>query len=198
MQKTKYNLIGLTGQAGCGKDTFAAILTEIDAYHKMAFADPLKNMICSLLEVSRQKLEDRYFKESILPNLRKSPRQLMQTLGTEWGRQQVHPDIWLTLCKNKILRHIENRHVVVTDVRFENEASMIREMGGTIVHIIRPDIQKVQDHVSEAGVFRRVEDIRIFNDRDLGHLKSEAVRLHEVRIWRVKNERSSSNIHTKP
>ena len=56
-------LIGLTGKAGSGKDTVADGLVKSNGYRKIAFADVLKDMICALLSVTREKIEDRRFKE---------------------------------------------------------------------------------------------------------------------------------------
>lgn len=61
-----------------------------------------------------------------------TPRLLMQTLGTEWGRDCIYSDVWIDLFK---LQASQFERVVCTDVRFLNEESVIRELGGTIIKI---------------------------------------------------------------
>lgn len=61
-----------------------------------------------------------------------TPRLLMQTLGTEWGRDKIYSDLWIDLFE---LRAKLFDWVVCTDVRFLNEAAVIRELGGTLIKI---------------------------------------------------------------
>jgi hypothetical protein len=53
---------------------------------------------------------------------------------------------------------------VVSDVRFENEAHLIRRRGGTVIHIGRNDAQAVNPHISEAGVAVRQDDLILRNN----------------------------------
>jgi dephospho-CoA kinase len=43
----RYNLVGLTGYARSGKDTAAQVLIN-DGFNRVAFADPMKNMLYAL------------------------------------------------------------------------------------------------------------------------------------------------------
>ena len=54
--------------------------------------------------------------------------------------------------------------MVITDVRFENEAQWVRKMGGRIVHVIRNNAPTVNPHASEAGVVQLPEDGVIINE----------------------------------
>jgi hypothetical protein len=45
---------------------------------------------------------DRQLKETPLPVIGKSPREIMQTLGTEWGRRLVNPDLWVCLAEREV------------------------------------------------------------------------------------------------
>jgi len=90
-------LIGLTGPAGSGKDTVARLLCEQHGFVQIAFADPLRAMLKAGLGLTDEHFNNREDKEAPLEWLGKSPRQLLQTLGTEWGRRQVHPHLWLEL-----------------------------------------------------------------------------------------------------
>jgi len=89
-----------------------------------------------------------------------TPRKAMQTLGTEWGRDMIHPDFWVRVWENQIralwgreARTSTNPHtttgIVVDDLRFENEEKAIRKLGGKIIRVSRPDIDLSDDHASE-------------------------------------------------
>lgn len=66
--------------------------------------------------------------------------------------------------------------IVITDIRFENEAAFLRSHNGVIWHIVRPGVQLVNAHSSEAGIDRRPEDALIMNDGSLDQLE-QRVRL---------------------
>lgn len=147
-------LIGLTGPAGCGKDTVAGHLVAKHGYIKLSFAEPIKDALCAMFGWAPDRLLDREWKETVLPLYGKSPRQLMQTLGTEWGRNLIHPELWMLILQERIVALEQScvfRGAVISDVRFENEASMIREQGGDLWHIKRA-VASVHEHISEAGV----------------------------------------------
>lgn len=163
-------LIGLTGAAGSGKDTAADYLVSQHAWRKVLFAQPLKDGLCAMFGWSPEQLLDREWKETPLPDIGKSPRQLMQTLGTEWGREQVHPELWLLLARTAIENKMQYRNVIVCDVRFDNEADIIRSMGGTVVHISRSGIAGVAPHVSESGITMLPMDIRLTNNGGIAQL----------------------------
>lgn len=61
--------------------------------------------------------------------------------------------------------------LIVKDIRFENEAKFIREHGGEIWHIKRPDASPVHSHVSERGIEVRPNDKIIINDGTLQQFK---------------------------
>jgi hypothetical protein len=64
-------------------------------YARAAFADPLKDMLVTGLSVTRERDLDGPHKHDPTNYGGKSPRELMQTLGTEWGRELIDPDIRL-------------------------------------------------------------------------------------------------------
>jgi hypothetical protein len=81
-------LIGLHGKAHAGKDTVGQMLVGY-GLDRVAFADPIKRMLIEGLGLTAEHF-DSPLKEEPIPWLGKSPRQLMQTLGTEWGRDLVN------------------------------------------------------------------------------------------------------------
>lgn len=158
-------LIGLAGPAGVGKDTAAAHLRAAHSFRQIAFADPIRAMLQAALPLEPKDFEHGR-KEEILPEIGKSPRQLMQSLGTEWGRNLVHPEIWVRLAEDTVLaEHVTlGRSLVISDVRMENEAEMIRRHGGVIVHLRRKAAARVAAHSSETGIAVYSSDWTIHND----------------------------------
>lgn len=148
------NLIGIHGAAGSGKDTIAEYLVAYHDFVRYGFADPIKNGLAIMLGLSPCDFAERERKEAPHPRYGVSPRRMAQTLGTEWGRQMVHPNVWVTAAEVHCRRLACGgwTGIVIPDVRFENEATWIRANGGRIWHILRPDAPVVEAHSSEAGI----------------------------------------------
>lgn len=143
--------IGITGPAGCGKDTAADhIIAENAQYKKMSFAGPMKHMLSAGLGLSDDWLHG-HLKDSVHPVYGCSPRHMLQTLGTEWGRDLIGPDVWVTAMCDFLSK--QGGLYVIPDVRFENEAAFVRKHG-RLIHIRGRDgnIEAGADHVSESGV----------------------------------------------
>ena len=188
-------LIGLIGRARSGKDTVAGYLCRRHRFTQDAFADPMKEM----LEVAFGDLFRDGDREAPLPWLGKSPRQLMQTLGTEWGRNQVHQDLWTLLMEQKILREkaIEEAgfkvSMVISDVRFHNEADMILRHGGELWHIQR-DGASVAEHISEHTQWDTYQTKVIENNGSLEelYLKVEQAYQGEAFTWFIEQVKTFS------
>lgn len=140
-------LIGMCGKANSGKDTVAHLLPWTAS---IAFADPLYDAISAILDVPVALLKDREFKEATIPWIGKSPREMLQTLGTDWGRGMVCSDLWLKIAQRRI--ESGGNFVVVRDVRFDNEAEMILGMGGEVWRVDRPGAETCVPHASEKGI----------------------------------------------
>ena len=164
-------LIGIHGRARSGKDTVANFLVENHFYLRYAFADPLRGFVSRITGIPVEDLIDGPTKEEIYEPLGKSPRYMMQTLGTEWGRNLINSEIWV---QAMIVKYEEAQRncvcMVVPDVRFENEASIIRKLGGQLWHITRPGTLTVNEHVSEAGVEPQPDDYLIHNGGSINDL----------------------------
>lgn len=171
-------LIGLTGRAGCGKDTIANFLMETHGFVQIALADPLRDGLDAMFGITSEQVYRRDLKEEPIDWIGLSPRQLMQTLGTEWGRHHVAPDIWLRVAARRIEKYLQAKPclhiagIVVSDIRFENEAEWLRSQGGSLWHIERAHkAHNVADHVSENGITRANSDIVIANDKTIADLE---------------------------
>lgn len=154
-------IIGIHGKARSGKDTIADRLVDVHGFTKLSFAAPIKRMI-STLGIDVDSIQD---KEAPIEWLGASYRQLAQTLGTEWGRYLIHPEMWVLLVKREIEKAPENNYVL-SDVRFENEAAWIRSVGSLWV-VQRPDLPMVRQHVSEQGLYITNKDRLFINDRTI-------------------------------
>lgn len=168
-------LIGICGRARSGKNTTADFIQAQYGGYQYSFAQPLRKMLAAGfgIELGTAYWDKR--KEEAIPALGKSPRQMLQTLGTEWGRQLVHPDVWVILAHDQLNRR--GPGMIVTDVRFENEATWIRKFGGTVLHVVRENAPGVTPHTSEAGVLVHPSDIQLFNNDSLEELQHSVSKL---------------------
>jgi len=146
----KPKLIGIMGAAGSGKDTAAEYLAQVLELDHDSFAAPLYSGLSAILDVSIRSLKDREIKERTFPGLDKSPRQMLQTLGTEWGREMIDKDLWLKLASQRHLARMRyGNGTVISDVRYLNEANWIIDSNGILLRIMRPGVEPVSQHSSE-------------------------------------------------
>lgn len=164
-------IVGLAGPARSGKDTVAEFLVAETGGYIYSLAAPLKAMLHAGLGVDMSLPYWQEHKEEPIGALGKSPRQLLQTLGTDWGREMVSPDIWLVMANVRLIR--SGGGMIIPDVRFENEAQWIRDRGGTIIHIRRKDAPEINPHVSETGVALALGETMIHNNGTLQDLQND-------------------------
>lgn len=164
-------LIGLTGRAGAGKSLAASMVPEGVV---MQLADPLYDMLEAMLGIPGSRLRDRRLKETKLDWIGRSPRELLQTLGTEWGRGMIRQDVWLLIAGRRIDELVEagTMPIVVADVRFDNEAAMIRDRGGEVWEIVRDHEPIAAGHPSEGGISRELIDTSIANVGTIDQLRA--------------------------
>ena len=132
-------------------------------------------------------------------------RRLLQTIGTEWGRGCVHPDLWtcIAMCDVGLALREGADIIVFDDVRFEEEAQAIRDSGGVVVHVFRTDEARARaeaksgrlvgrwrwmwrlwyaarrsgQHASEVGLLCRHGDIMCTNKCPLEELEGNVAQL---------------------
>ncbi len=183
----KNNLIGISSRIGGEKDLAFKIINFLNnpisdrysfeycenygltydvKYKNKKFADKIKDIACMLIGFTRYQLEDRNFKDKELGKdwNNKTPRLIMQQLGTECGRNILHKNVWVNasfanykLCDNWI----------ITDVRFPNEVKAIKERGGIVIRIIRP--------CSSCGLYEGAHDIDCINNNLIEHESEKAL-----------------------
>jgi len=165
-------LIGITGAAGSGKSTVEERLCSTHRCASYSLADPIKRALRAIFGWPASMFEDREKKEATTI-YGKSPRQMAQTLGTEWGRNLINPDLWLMMAA-EFAQPFGKRgvDVVIPDIRFENEATFIRDSGGVLIHVYRAAEYKVSPHSSEEGVRKGRWDYFINNNAGIEELNS--------------------------
>jgi hypothetical protein len=170
-------LVGFAGRARSGKDTAALALCEEAGYTKMAFANPIRAGVMAIFGLQPQHFQDE-LKEQIIKGIGYSPRRLMQLLGTEFGRNTLRPGIWLDLFERDYERlRAQGAKVVVSDVRFPNEADRIRSLGGIIIYVHRPNLPEVEQHESESSFSPHWADLEIVNDQSTKALRTQVLAL---------------------
>lgn len=149
-------LIGFYSPAPQSGKSFAANVLAQNEYRLMSFAEPIKRMAVEFfisLGYSRDEAIALAWahKEKIVPEINATPRHVLQTLGTQWGRDCINQSIWLNCMKYRIEKE-KRWGVVIDDVRFQNEAETIKELGGEMWKIIRPSVINKETHISEGGL----------------------------------------------
>lgn len=166
-------LVGVCGKAGCGKDTAANYLHTRFGYYQYQLARPIKDAICAMFNLPYT-IWHHDEKDWNLPGCHYSPRMLAQTLGTEWGRN-IDENMWVRQLAAAYVQinndgETQGREpgLVISDVRFDNEANWIQQQGGVVIRIDRPDSKgNVRRHSSEDGVSEQCTDSIIDNDSDV-------------------------------
>jgi energy-coupling factor transporter ATP-binding protein EcfA2 len=157
-------ILALTGPKGSGKSTIALALRENNpAFHEaeiLSFAQPLKTMVQTLLPPEAFLPENK--EDPTYGLCGKSPRYILQTLGTEWGRALIGENIWVEQIRKKI-KSLPGP-ILIDDLRFENEAEMIKNFDNSlIVRVERAGHHTLDSHASERGLPNHMIDAIITN-----------------------------------
>ena len=142
-------ILGITGLAGAGKDTVGSYLVSNYGFTRYAFADKLKDIALQADPYlygetdTLKELVDRVGWEKAKENT--SVREFLQNLGH--GARQVFGDnFWIDQILNQDLPWL----TVITDVRYENEFTGVRQHGGYIIRVNR-NVELVNNHITEVG-----------------------------------------------
>ncbi len=185
-------LIGINGFKTSGKDTTYAIIRRIEPdARRVAFADKLK-----LLAALSLGLE---FSDSILIDLMNACK---ESWTLHLASNDVPDDLFHSITGREFLQHLGNHArrvfgdtfwidqvlppdhdalmamypyenlLVVTDVRYANEAERVKAIGGSMWEIVRPGIDS-DGHASEIPLPRELVDLTIINDGSLADLEAK-------------------------
>jgi len=159
-------IIGFAAKKGSGKDLIAQHLVEKYNFKRYAFGDPVKDVCKILFGFSDEQLFGD--KKEIRDNtLGIRPRDAFQKIDTEFGRKYIHNlfpllemkhgELWIEIFKRN---YNKNQNIVISDVRFPNEAKAIRELGGVIIYI---DSKYSKEDTHESEFLNFDYDYRIMN-----------------------------------
>jgi hypothetical protein len=168
-------LIGICGRKQTGKTSTTNVLVDRYGFVEVSWAEPLKRLALAAnpyIKVNEEtwlRLRD-IVDEKGWEVAKRLPetRRFLQELGTEgarslWGEEVWFPFAWEHFTADSL--------IVVSDVRFENEADKVRQLGGQIWRIFRPGFDNQGDeHESESGIDAIEYDLALHNDEGLEDL----------------------------
>ena len=149
-------------------------------------------IILDYLTTTKKELKNYEGLELIKPTI----RFLLQFIGTNLFRNQLHPDIWVNslmaeykskLSSNNPVDDLdwEPRFIypnfIITDTRFENELEAVKKREGITIRVNRPGLTK-SNHLSETSLDSATFDFIINNDKNIKHL------INEVRNILIENK----------
>jgi len=165
-------IIGLSGYARSGKDEVANILIEEFSFTRVAFADPIKELLLEIDPLVKDGFRVKNVVKAygwdqakvVFPEV----RTLLQTLGVG-ARKTFGENFWVHQAMNSMASAHPN--IVVTDVRFTNEANTLKINGGQLWRINRPGVTAVNDHISEHDLDKYSMDKTLENEGTLDDLR---------------------------
>lgn len=134
--------LGLSGYAQSGKTTAAKYIESRYGFERRHIAEPLRAMLAVLMRANKipEDMIDRYLvgdlKDGVpIPELgNRTSRYLQIKTGTEFGREMIHPDIWVDTWHRGIG---VGERAMNDSVRFPNEERAIQEDDGITIMICR-------------------------------------------------------------
>ncbi len=170
-------IIGLSGYAQSGKDSTAELLCLNYGYTRLAFADPMRQA----LMIINPKLDSITRVSDMVEDYgwdiaKRNPevRRLLQVLGTDFGRKMLGDDVWINIALSGIKSEDK---IVISDVRYPNEAQAIKNLSGSLWRINRHNHSAVNGHTSEHAMDNYMFNHVIYNDGTLDDLSDEVFML---------------------
>lgn len=162
-----------------------------------AFADPIYEIGHKLYGWDDFQTKEFYdtnpeYKTVPLAHVGKTPREILIDIGTPAFRNNVWKNTWTEYLMHICSRH-ENRLVLVTDVRFQNELDIIHREGGFCIKVTRHGVP-LSDDVADSALDGVPFDLEIWNDgtlEDLGKKALEAVQTllrRNIEDWVIQAE----------
>jgi hypothetical protein len=191
-KNNKNMLVGIKGNIGSGKTESSKILNILFPFVEYAMADPLKK-IGDILGFTKEELygtQDQKLEKNKHWNI--SSREFLQVFGTDVCREFLPKkipqmdNIWIH-CFEIFCSQNRDTNIIVSDVRFVNEAESIRNLGGIIIEIQRPDnesdewenvsVNDYKEHISESESAFITPDFILQNDSDIENLTRELTKI---------------------
>ena len=153
-------LLGCCGKARHGKDSVADYLVSHHAFTKVSFASAVKESAIDHFGLSREEVYGEKTPKS---------RYILQAIGNGC-REEFGRDIWIEKLRSQIA---PLERVVISDVRYLNEAEFIWGIGGSVIKVVRPNAPAIEcgaDHPSEIEMESIVANFPLYNDSSLAQL----------------------------
>jgi hypothetical protein len=203
------NIIGITGKKFHGKDTIGDYYVK-KGYTRIAFADTLKEACKLIFGLTHEQLYGDK-KEVIDEYWKKTPREIMQYVGTDLFRNQFDENIWINSLRRKMIS--SDKKYVITDVRFDNEATMIKDIGGIIIKVnrtnlsIKPDSYSAIDNLELQGIkpdsYSAIDNLALHDIKPDSYSAIDNLALHESETnaimfdYEVQNDGSINDLYEK-
>jgi hypothetical protein len=136
------HILGLTGESGVGKTTFAGELAT-KGWIRCSFALPLRAYVYSVYDLDVDRWGNKEYEHTELthgPGRGATPQQLLLREGA--GERATDPWVWVRYAATMLWRVPIYERVVFDDVRQANEALFIRNLGGALLHLRRGHIER--------------------------------------------------------
>jgi len=171
-------IIGLTGYAQSGKDTVAKTLIDNYGFKRIAFADPIRELLYEMNPIIGFEVDGGGWDLKTVVDrdgwdfAKQDPevRRLLQDLGVG-ARNVFYEDFWVDVALADVTNYKDGNHFVITDVRFMNELLQIKRMGGQIWRVDRPNVTAVNGHVSESALSEYGVDLLLYNHSTIENLE---------------------------
>jgi hypothetical protein len=164
-------IIGLTGYAQSGKDTVAKMLVDNYGYTRIAFADKIREFLYETAPDYIKLLVDEVGWDKAKQN--STVRELLQNTGVG-ARKVFGEDFWISQAFSG-KRDLDN--LVITDVRFTNEADYIKWFPGSqLWRVKRLGVEAVNSHASETQLDGYPVDQIIVNNGTIADLEALVLR----------------------
>jgi len=165
-------IIGISGKKRSGKDTVFSMIDAITAHEvrttRTAFGDQIKQEIAESMGISADDINAD--KERFRP--------LLQWWGAEFRRGYCGEDYWIKKMRLAAAAWYARDWLIITDVRFPNEAELVRELNGVLIRVDRDRDTWLDDHNSETALDDYDHfDFRLKNDGSLDDLETAVVEI---------------------
>lgn len=159
-------IIGVSGKKRSGKDTVFRVIRKIAGIYaeRAAFGDQIKEEVAGITGMDLEHIEEN--KEHFRP--------ILQWWGADFRRRYNGESYWLDKMRNKLKRYRSGGGVlVITDVRFPNEADLVKAVGGIMLRVDRDTgLNDVHSSENELDSFRGF-DYRLSNNGTLDDLEAQ-------------------------
>ena len=144
-------IIGISGKIGSGKDTVAReIMKAYPEYkfRKVSFGYNVKKIVSILTGIDMRTILSRKIKNEYQSDWRLSVGEMFQIVGTDAIRDTLSEDAWIFSLFNNIK---DGENIIITDVRFKNEAHSILNRGGYLIRLTG-DPKKIKDNTPDGKI----------------------------------------------